>query len=86
MLTPLGWSMRDLCPTAEAGPMSTALPPDVQNVLDALQQAVSAELSRKARLGHYVVIWQDGRVVLQGPDAPAAPGAGNPIGPAGPQP
>lgn len=66
--------------------MSTALPPDVQNVLDALQQAVSAELDRKARLGHYVVIWHDGRVVLQGPDAPAAPGAGNPIGPAGPQP
>lgn len=66
--------------------MSTALLPDVQNVLDALQQAVSAELDRKARLGHYVLIWQDGRVVSQGPDAPAAPGAGNPIGPAGPQP
>jgi hypothetical protein len=33
-----------------------------------------------------VVIWQDGRVVLQGPDAPPAPGAANPNGPAGPQP
>jgi hypothetical protein len=33
-----------------------------------------------------VVIWQDGQVVLQGPDAPPAPGAANPIGPAGPQP
>ena len=66
--------------------MSTALPPDVQNVLDALQQAVTAELDRKARLGHYVVIWQDGQAVLQGPDAPPAPGAANPIGPAGPQP
>jgi hypothetical protein len=66
--------------------MSMALPPDVQNVLDALQQAVTAELDRKARLGHYVVIWKDGRVVLQGPDAPPASGAANPIGPAGPQP
>ena len=70
--------------------MSTALPPDVQNVLDALQQAVTAELDRKARLGHYVVIWQDGRVVLQGADAPpasaTAAAAANPNGPAGPQP
>ncbi len=70
--------------------MSTALPPDVQNVLDALQQAVTAELDRKARLGHYVVIWQDGQAVLQGPDAPpasaTAAAAANPNGPAGPQP
>lgn len=56
--------------------MSTSLPHNVQNVLDALQQAVTAELDRKARLGHYVVIWQDGQVVLQGPDAPT--GSGDP--------
>jgi hypothetical protein len=54
--------------------MSTSLPHSVQNVLDALQQAVTAELDRKARLGHYVVIWQDGQVVLQGPDAPICSG------------
>jgi hypothetical protein len=68
--------------------MSMALPPAVQNVLDALQQSVTAELDRKARLGHYVVIWQDGQVVLQGADAPpaSATAAANPIGPAGPQP
>ena len=54
--------------------MSTSLPHSVQNVLDALQQAVTAELDRKARLGHYVVIWQDGQVVLQGPDAPIGSG------------
>jgi hypothetical protein len=66
--------------------MKPILSPADQQILDALQQAVTAELDRKARLGHYVVIWQDGRVVLQGPDAPPAPGAGNPIGPAGPQP
>ena len=54
--------------------MSTSLPHSVQNVLNALQQAVTAELDRKARLGHYVVIWQDGQVVLQGPDAPIGSG------------
>jgi hypothetical protein len=54
--------------------MSTSLPLSVQNVLDALQQAVTAELDRKARLGHYVVIWQSGQVVLQGPDAPTGSG------------
>ncbi len=70
--------------------MSTALPPDVQNVLDSLQQAVTAELDRKARLGHYVVIWQDGRAVMQGADAPPASATAtattNPIAPAGPPP
>jgi hypothetical protein len=60
--------------------MKPILSPADQQILDALQQAVTAELDRKARLGHYVVIWQDGRVVLQGPDAPPAPGAANPIG------
>jgi hypothetical protein len=66
--------------------MKPILSPADQQILDALQQAVTAELDRKARLGHYVVIWQDGRVVLQGPDAPPAPIAAKPIGPAGPQP
>jgi hypothetical protein len=66
--------------------MKPILSPADQQILDALQQAVTAELDRKARLGHYVVIWKDGRVVLQGPDAPPASGAANPIGPAGPQP
>ena len=54
--------------------MNTSLPHSVQNVLDALQQAITAELDRKARLGHYVAIWQDGQVVLQGPDAPTGSG------------
>lgn len=64
--------------------MKPILSPADQQILDALQQAVTAELDRKARLGHYVVIWQDGQVVLQGADAPADPGVANPIGPAGP--
>jgi len=41
-----------------------------QQVLEALQQAVNAELERKRRLGHYYVTWRDGEAVMQGPDAP----------------
>jgi hypothetical protein len=37
--------------------MRSALPPSVQQVLEAFQQAVSAELERKRRLGHYTVTW-----------------------------
>lgn len=50
--------------------MNPSLSPSDQQVLEALQQAVSAELERKRRLGHYTVTWQDGRAVLEGPDAP----------------
>lgn len=49
--------------------MSSALPPSVEQVLEALEKAVAKELERKRLLGHYVVTWQDGRAVLQGPDA-----------------
>jgi hypothetical protein len=50
--------------------MNPSLSPSDQQVLEALQQAVTAELERKRRLGHYTVTWEDGRAVLQGPDAP----------------
>lgn len=50
--------------------MTPSLSPSDQQVLEALQQAVSAELERKRRLGHYMVTWQDGRAVVEGPDAP----------------
>ena len=35
-----------------------------------LRRAVAEELDRKRRLGHYAVFWRDGKVVLEGPDAP----------------
>ena len=54
--------------------MSSALAPSVEQVLEALQQAVSAELERKRRLGHYIVTWQNGQPVLEGPDAPRTEG------------
>jgi hypothetical protein len=50
--------------------MMPPLSPADQQVLEALQQAVNAELERKRRLGHYYVTWQDGEAVMQGPDVP----------------
>ena len=54
--------------------MNPSLSPSDQQVLEALQQAVAAELERKRRLGHYIVSWEDGRAVLEGPDAPQPEG------------
>ncbi len=41
-----------------------------QIILKALRDAVTKNLEKKRRLGHYIVIWQDGRPVLVGEDAP----------------
>ena len=41
--------------------------------LKALQRAVDQALERKRLLGQYAVFWRDGRVVLEGPDAPKEP-------------
>lgn len=51
----------------------TQLSPDTQEMLDSLRAAVAETLERKRRLGHYVVIWQDGKPVLIGEDAPIQP-------------
>jgi hypothetical protein len=53
--------------------MKPPLSPADQQVLEALQQAVNAELERKRRLGHYYVTWQNGQTVLHGADAPPLP-------------
>lgn len=44
--------------------------PDTQTMLDSLRDAVADTLERKRRLGQYAVIWQDGKPVLVGDDAP----------------
>lgn len=44
---------------------------DTQKMLDSLRTAVAETLERKRRLGQYVVIWEEGRPVLMGDDAPA---------------
>ena len=41
----------------------TKLSPEDQQALDCLRRAVTKALERKRRLGHYAVIWRDGRVV-----------------------
>ncbi|MCE8019251.1 hypothetical protein HOP51_03830 [Halomonas sp. MCCC 1A11036] len=51
----------------------TQLSPDTQEMLDSLRAAVAETLERKRRLGHYAVIWQDGKPVLIGDDAPERP-------------
>ncbi|MGB3295870.1 MAG: hypothetical protein WBB01_23040 [Phormidesmis sp.] len=49
----------------------TTIPENTQRALDALREAVTQELDKKRRLGHYAVIWQDGKPVAIGEDAPA---------------
>jgi hypothetical protein len=48
-----------------------ALPIDQALItLKALQDAVTKNLEFKKKLGHYVVIWQDGKPVRIGADVP----------------
>lgn len=46
----------------------------LSRVQSALERAVRQELDRKRRLGQYAVLWRDGQVVLEGPDAPSLEG------------
>lgn len=48
-----------------------AMSPDAQKTLDCLRQVAIDTLERKRRLGHYAVIWRDGKPVLIGDDAPS---------------
>lgn len=44
-----------------------------QRQLESLRQAVTNTLDRKRRLGQYAVVWQDGKPVRIGADAPSQP-------------
>lgn len=44
--------------------------PEALVVLEALRQAVAKALDRKRRLGQYAVIWENGKPVVFGEDAP----------------
>ena len=46
--------------------------PQAQAMLKALQTAVANSLEKKQKLGQYAVIWQNGRPVQFGGDAPKA--------------
>lgn len=48
----------------------TTISPEAQKTLEALKKAVADALERKRRLGHYAVIWRDGKPVAIGEDAP----------------
>jgi hypothetical protein len=52
----------------------TSAPPsrEAQAMLKALQAAVASSLEKKQKLGQYAVIWQNGRPVQSGADAPKA--------------
>jgi len=43
---------------------------EAQFLLETLQRAVVQALEKKRRLGQYAVIWQDGKPVMTGEDAP----------------
>ena len=45
--------------------------PEGQRQLDMLRLAVRKDLEKKRRLGQYAVIWQNGKPVATGEDAPA---------------
>lgn len=46
---------------------------ETQKLLAALQATATSTLERKRRLGHYAVVWQDGRPVAIGEDRPESP-------------
>lgn len=49
----------------------TPLSEDSQKLLDTLRRVATQTIERKRRLGHHVVIWQDGKAVALGDDAPS---------------
>ncbi len=50
-----------------------AMTHETKEMLDFLQAVAAAEIERKRRLGHYVVVWQNDRPMLIGEDAPLDP-------------
>lgn len=53
----------------------TSTPPSAQaqTMLRTLQNAVAKNLEKKQKLGQYAVVWQNGRPVQTGADAPKTP-------------
>lgn len=48
----------------------TDISPDAQKTLEVLRKVAADTLERKRRLGHYAVVWRDGKPALIGDDAP----------------
>jgi hypothetical protein len=47
---------------------------ETQKILEMLREVAAETLERKRRLGHYAVVWQDGKPVAIGEDAPESRG------------
>lgn len=43
---------------------------EAQIILDSLKRTAAKTLEKKRRLGHYAVVWKDGKPVFIGDDAP----------------
>ena len=50
-----------------------AMTHETREMLDFLRAVAAAEIERKRRLGHYVVVWQNDRPMLIGEDVPLDP-------------
>lgn len=44
---------------------------NARQMLETLQRLAAETLERKRRLGHYAVVWQNGKPVMTGEDAPS---------------
>lgn len=49
------------------------IPEDTQKILDILKQVATETLEKKRRLGHYAVVWRNGKATAIGDDAPEMP-------------
>ena len=48
----------------------TLIPEDSQKILELLKKVAAETLEKKRRLGHYAVVWRDGKAVAIGEDSP----------------
>ena len=51
-------------------PTQNSPSPKALVIQEALNKAIAEDLKKKRRLGHYVVFWEDGKIVYRGDDAP----------------
>lgn len=58
---------------SHASDTNKAPSPDTQRMLNSLKHAVADALEKKKRLGQYAVLWENGKPVLVGEDAPQKP-------------
>ena len=55
----------------------TMISDDTLQILETLKQVASKTLEKKRKLGHYAVVWRDGKAIAVGEDAPQESNTGN---------